>query len=280
MDEEKFFYIVKSNKDEVEGIFGKVDSFYTEKKEEKIDGRTGEPRRDQDGNIIYRTLYPCKGRLRKIQENLQKHVLGIIKYPTYVQGGVKRRSYATNARMHLGKKYKMHTDIRNFFPSISNEMVFQVLIKQGFYPSVAHYITKLTTYKGQVPQGTKTATSLANLVFFHLADQQINDLCKKNNITYTRFVDDIFCSSQADFKSLIPEILALITEPGFKISHNKTGYGTSPVIITGVLTKNNVLDVPGNWEQKLNDPNRSEKSRQGLVNHRNYVKKVSKRKKK
>lgn len=279
MDGEMFFRIINSSERAVNAILHQVDIYYTEKREEKIDKRTGEPRRDKDGNIIYRRLFPCRGSLEKIQGLIQNQILGVITYPEYVQGGVKGRSYATNARMHMGKRYKLHTDIQSFFPSISYEMVYLALRRQGFRKPVAKLITKLATYKGFVPQGTRTATSLANLVFFHFADQKIYSLCKIHNITYTRFVDDIFCSSPTDFKPLIPEILALITEPGFSISPNKTGYGTSPIIITGVLTKNNVLDVPEDWGQKVNDPNRSEKSRQGLINHRKYVRKVSKRKK-
>jgi RNA-directed DNA polymerase len=278
MDEEKFFQIIKSTAQTVDTIFANIDDYYIEKKEPKKDGRTGEDRRDRNGNILYRTLYLSREPLKKIQELIHLRILGVISYPEYVQGGVRRKSYATNARTHLGKKYKMQTDIKNFFPSISHKMVFEALVHQGFHIPVARLITKLATYKGHVPQGTTTATSIANLVFYHLADKKIDDFCKRNAISYTRYVDDIICSSQTDFKALISEILKMITDSGFRISHNKTGYGTSPMIITGVLTKNNVLDVPEDWEKKVNDPNRSEKSREGLMNHREYIKRVSKRK--
>ena len=84
-------------------------------------------------------------------------------------------------------------------------MVFKALLKQGFRPSVAHLMTKLLTYKGFVPQGTSTASDLANLVFFHFADQKIFSLCKEQEITYSRYIDDIFCSSPVDFKPVLPE---------------------------------------------------------------------------
>ena len=71
------------------------------------------------------------------------------------------------------------------------KVVFNALITQGFRPTIAHYITKLTTFKGQVPQGTATSTSLVNLVFFHNVDLKLNKYCTLNEITYSRFVDDI-----------------------------------------------------------------------------------------
>jgi len=277
MKEDKFFKILGTTKEELNCILFEIDTFYTEWKRDKLDNKTGTPRKDKDGNILYRKIYPSSGRLKEIQRSLRTKILNKITYPDYIQGGVKGKSFATNARLHKGKKYKFCTDLKQFFPSVTNKLVFKALKMQGFNTTIASYITKLTTYKGFIPQGTSTADALANLVFYHLKDKEIYQLCQTHNITYSRYIDDLIFSSSTCFKPVTLIIVNIIKQDDiFRINHRKTTYTSSPVEITGVLTKNNLIDVPSIWHLKIEDPSRSEKSIEGLKNNRKYIRRISK----
>ena len=91
-----------------------------------------------------------------------------------------------------------------------------------------------------MPQGTPTSTHIANLVFLDI-DQKLISFCKENNITYSRYVDDLTFSSQQDFKDMLNKLLDIVNEGGFKISYRKTNYKGFQVI-TGVTVYNNYID--------------------------------------
>ena len=110
-------------------------------------------------------------------------------------------------------------------------------------------MTRFVTWKGELPQGTPTSTHIANIVFISI-DNKLIDFCNKNNITYTRFVDDLTFSSQKDFQHLIPEILETITSSGFRLSRRKTKYAGNQ-IITGIKVFNHKIDAPDNIIEKV-----------------------------
>ena len=80
-------------------------------------------------------------------------------------------------------------------------MVYNTLVEKGFSPDVASVITKLTTFKGHLPQGAPTSTTLANLVFLPTG-LKLNEIAKQHNLRFTIFVDDVTFSSHNDFKHL------------------------------------------------------------------------------
>src|SRR5688572_10080478 len=164
---------------------------------------------DKLGRMKERILYPAKGRLKLIQNRIKSNILSKIELPVFVQGGVKKRDNLTNAKFHQGKLYKFATDLRKFYPTITSKKVFEMFRRNNFSPDVSKVLTQLTTYKGMLPQGTHTSTHIANLVFLP-ADYLIYDFCKQNNITYTRFIDDLTMSSPKDFKFSVEMILESI----------------------------------------------------------------------
>ncbi len=63
----------------------------------------------------------------------------------------------------------------------------------NFPPAIADILTKLTTYRGFVPQGAKTSGFIANLIFWDKEPKLVRSLSKKG-IVYSRLVDDITLS--------------------------------------------------------------------------------------
>jgi len=229
---------------EIEYLCSNIKKYYGKRIEQKKDRTTGKVKTFLDGTPKTRIIRPSYRRLKEIQRAIKNNILAKVELPDNLHGGVKKKSNITNAPKHKGKKFKFTTDLLNFFPSISNDDIFSMFLRLGYSNHIAYWLTKLTSVEFELPQGTPTSTHIANLIFLPI-DAQLIRLAKENNLTYTRFVDDITFSSQLDFRNLINEILSIITTGGFKINFRKTKYHGDQ-IITGIQVFNNYIDAPEN----------------------------------
>lgn len=235
----------------------------------------GQPKMDRNGIQKRRIINPSMAELKSIQKRINKHILSKILIPNYIFGGAKGKDNVLNAKQHQGKKYKFITDLTNFFPSITNKMVYEMFIMYNFSPDVASILTKLTTYKGHVPQGAPTSTYIANLVFTKTGNE-LEKLAKEHNITFTSFVDDLTFSSCKDFHALVPTIVDIITKNGFNISHQKTHYQSHCPSITGVICYNNKLSVPIRFIKELEEKQHlSPKQYHGKIRYKEKVDRIS-----
>lgn len=239
----KFCILIGSTPEEVLDIVGHINSHYREWDEIKINKTTGKPKTYQDGTVKKRTISPPNERLHELQTEIKNKLLAPVILPSNIHGGVKKKSNITNSLPHKGKKYHFTTDLQDFFPHISNKQVYAALLKLRFSPHFAYWITKLTTWNHKVPQGSPTSSHIANIAFLE-TDYKLIKLCEDNNITYTRYVDDLTFSSPTNFKHLLNEVLNIITSDGFNISYRKTEYKGSNVQVTGIDIYNNLIDAP------------------------------------
>lgn len=261
-------YELKVELSEIDHIIKNIDSFYYQKETIKKNDN-GEPK-VKNGIIQKRVLNPSIKRLKVIQKRLQKNILQNLTIPDYAFGAIKGKDNISNAKRHQGKKYIFTTDLTNFFPSVNHKQVFEMFISFDFSPTDARLLTKLTTYKGKLPQGAPTSPIVANLVFVKTG-KRLQEIAKEYNLTFTSFVDDLTFSSPTDFKDKIPNILDAVVEDGFKISHKKTNYKTKLPTVTGVIVKNNSLDLPKEFKYKMNDETQSEERLTGLKRYHDRV---------
>jgi RNA-directed DNA polymerase len=252
-------YIIKIRPAVLEEILRDIDQYYWQKMEIKLK-KDGTPRLDAFGNPKQRVLYPSKGLLKIIQKRILIRVLKKIDLPDYAYGAVKGRDNIKNAARHLGKKHIFSTDLKDFFPSISHHQVFRMYCQYGFSPSVASILTKLTTYKGVVPQGIPTSATIANLVFVPTGNK-IDHFAKLNGLVFTSFIDDLNISSPVDFKHFIDPMIKIIQNDGYKVAFGKTKYRTKNPEVTGVEVKNNSLALTPAYKKKLSDCSISENRR-------------------
>lgn len=251
------------NYDRIRFITENIDKFYCPERKEVKKDEFGIPKLDKAGREKYRILHPSKKDLKHIQNILKSRMFSTYEFPDYIQGGVKGKSNISNAKLHKGKKYKFLTDLKAFFPSITHERVYNTLIDIGFYPEIGSLITKLTTYKGHLPQGTPTSSYIANLVFLK-TENKFLPFCKEHDITYTRFIDDLTFSAQYDFKKHTTGFIDIIRNDGFRISFDKTSF-CSIADITGVKTLNNSLDTTDKFKTKHSDRSRYSEAKKSSV---------------
>ena len=273
--------VLRVPEERVRFIVDHIKDFYGEFRRFKRD-KQGNLRRNKPEYVVMnggefwaRIINPPKHDLKEIQKRINAYLVKNVPFPDYAFGGVKGRDNILNARVHKGQKFVFQTDLKDFFPSISNKMVYTMFIEKGFSPDVASLLTKLTTYEGHLPQGAPTSTTIANLVFAP-AGLEIQAIAKEKCLHFTTFVDDVTVSSQQDFKSVVPEIIAIITVHGFRINHGKTTYKSGLSDITGVKMLNNSLTVTDKFKRKIAAVDDKETLRvKGMLNYVQRIKKVS-----
>lgn len=263
-------YTLRTELATINDILADVDSYYISWSKVKTDKDTGLPLTDADGNQRTRQLNSTKIELKRIQKRILALLMSHVEIPTYAFGGVPKKDNIKNAKYHQGNKYIFTTDLRSFFPSISHNSVFEVYCNNGYSPTVARILTKLTTYKYQLPQGVPTSTLLALLAFKPTGDK-LYDYALQHNLKFSIFVDDITISSKVDFKHLVPEILDIIVSAGYKISHNKTHYSTKNPIITGVKCQNNRIKLPQSTYKRMSKLPKDSNSYKGLIMYRKRI---------
>lgn len=273
--------ILHKKEDRIRYIVNHIGHFYGEYYKYKRD-KAGNKRLNKDkyveqfGRYWRRPINPPKDELKDLQKKINGFLVNNIEFPDFIFGGVKNKDNIKNAYQHKGRKYVFQTDLKDFFPFITSKKTYSTLIENGFSPDVAAIITKLTTYKGHLPQGAPTSTTLANLVFLPTG-LKLDKIAKQNNLRFTIFVDDVTFSSHNDFKHLIDDIINIINEDGFKISRGKTTYKSDTsgkVEITGVAKYNNTLGITAKLRKKLSDT--SQMKPESIAELISYAKRIRK----
>lgn len=273
----KLSAIVGFKPDFIGQLTNSIDNYYNEWVEEKTDKKTGKLKTFKDGTIKKRVIRPSKGELKIIQTRIKNKILSTIELPNNVQGGVKKRSNISNAKPHQGNKYQFTTDLQDFYPSISSKRVYETFLALKYSTHFSRLVTKLTTWKYELPQGTPTSTHIANLVFLK-TDIALIELCNKLGITYTRYVDDLTFSSQQDFKPHLKTILEVVKSGGFNISYRKTKY-KGEQNITGIDVFLHKIDAPQKIIERVAEEQTSNSVIKPLTNYLNNIRKTNSRKK-
>ncbi|GAB0481672.1 hypothetical protein KML24007_04180 [Alistipes indistinctus] len=255
---------IKEN--EIKEVLSNIDAYYYEY-EKKKRNKKGELKFTKHGTPEVRVINPSIKTLKPIQKRINGLLNEKIPSAPYAFGSTKGKSGVKNAKFHQGNKFIFQTDLRGFFPSITSREVYQMFVKFGFSPDVASTLTRLTTYKGHLPQGAATSSTVANLVFTKTGDF-IAEYCRQNGLRFSTYVDDLTISGSLDFQDQIPEILDFVRQNGYTISHPKTTYRTNHPEITGAKVGNNYIDITDKLKVKIANP--QGKTNEQIVGELNY----------
>lgn len=175
--------------------------------------------------------------LKVIQWWILDNILNHIDVAPNVFGFVRGRNVFQNAEFHLGAKHILNVDIKQFFPSITNEQVKNIFSSAGYKEDVADMLTCLCCYKGRVPQGAPTSPALANLVLRQL-DKSLSSIAEENNFKYSRYADDLTFSSLEQINvNFLNDVKEIIEREGFNLKPEKTRFAGSGgrMEITGIV---------------------------------------------
>jgi len=195
-------------------------------------------------------------------------------------------SHIRNAKRHRDASWLLKFDITRFFESISERQVYQIFRELGYRALVAFCLTRLctrilpegidlrlrhrtkrwqtgrprkyltTNVVGHLPQGAPTSPMLANLVCRKL-DAELQKIADREDLTYTRYADDMTFSGESFDRSsigrLIGEISSIVSKHGFGLNSQKTSLAKkgSRMIVTGLSVGDGIVRLPRSYKDAI-----------------------------
>jgi len=151
---------------------------------------------------------------------------------------------AENAKKHTQKAHVLNIDLKDFFPNIKAYQVKALFSSEYFEfdAQVATALTLLTTYKGTLPIGAPTSPVLSNFICLEL-DDSLKNFSLSNNLTYSRYADDLTFSSDSFIKDeTLAGIADIVINNGFTINEKKLHFKNSNQrqTVTGLIVNKKV----------------------------------------
>ncbi len=177
------------------------------------------PKRDGTMRIIHEP----ESELKRKQKGILRWLTARgIRPSSYAHGFVTKRSTATHARLHVGRKIVLKVDIKDFFGTTKAGQIVSALTREGLSSDQAKNISWTCTLNGVLPQGAPTSPMLANLAVKGM-DVRLAALAKKYDATYSRYADDLcFSSDKPDLNEIIPQVNFVIKQCGYALNRKKT----------------------------------------------------------
>lgn len=208
-----------------------------------------------DGTKRY--TFDAYPRLKEIQTRIKERILARVEFPLYLNGSLKGRSTRKNAEAHLGAKISISEDIAQFFPSITESIIYAMWSGLfHFSGEVASLLTQLTVKDGEVPQGAVTSTYLANLALW-LHEPELVRNFEEQGLIYTRYVDDIIVSSSRRLTvdkqtAIVSAIYGMLIRFGLRPKRSKHDVQTSRRRMTATkLLSNTKVSQPKEKRQAV-----------------------------
>lgn len=168
-------------------------------------------RKKANGKV--RVIHAPQGALKLEQERLAQALSEIYDPPDSVFGFIKGRCTGDMAKQHVGKDWVVSIDLKDFFPSITKEL----LLKNG----LLDYWSEVATLDGQLVQGSPASPVISNWIM-RWKDLQFEVFATIHGITYTRYADDIVLSGDGKPKwQYINFIEESLTPLGLKLNRKK-----------------------------------------------------------
>lgn len=163
---------------------------------------------------------PC-GRLEILSKNLNVYLQRLV-MTDELHGGRRNCSTITNAREHVRRPVLLKFDIRNFFPTVTREMVRSAFIREcKCSPHVAEILARIVAPQGVLPQGAPHSSIVAALCTLQLV-RRLSGLVIQHGGKVTFYVDDITISGPAHITRLTGLIINIIEDEGFGVAcHDK-----------------------------------------------------------
>lgn len=172
-------------------------------------------------NGSFRKIYEPNGTLKYIQRQILKNILENKKVSKYATAYQKGKSLKDNAIIHIGKKIILKLDIKNYFDSISFYNIYDNCFSIEYFPKgIGMLLTYLCTYNGYLPQGAPTSVCISNLVMKDF-DDELGNWCDKNDISYTRYSDDMTFSGNFNPNLVIKKVKEMLSKLGFELNKKK-----------------------------------------------------------
>lgn len=192
--------------------------------------------------------YPMLG---YIQKWILNNILEKIKVNSSATAYIKEKSILDNVQPHLNQNYVLKIDLQDFFPSIKIQRIIQVFRNCGYPQRIAYMLARICCLNNVLPQGACTSPYLANIISKRL-DTRLYSFCKKFDLNYTRYADDITISGSKINWKQCEYVIKIIENEGFIVNLGKTKLiSGSKKIITGISINSTSPKLPRNTKRTL-----------------------------
>lgn len=179
----------------------------------------------------------------------------------FATGGITGWSPLKNVEKHKDGRYFYLVDIHSFYDNVDGDRLLDILciVSGENRVELSKFLKKYCLLKSGrgLKTGAPASVDLANIFAAYLLDAPLAEICEKNDLRYTRYLDDLTFSSLKQIGKRVREkIRRVILEAGFQISHRKSAVidlaEKRQIIITGVGLKfRGETFLPRNYLKKI-----------------------------
>jgi hypothetical protein len=209
----------------------------------------------------YRTITAPNEQLKKAQSDFSEYLYSkyesLFKSNKHITGFVPEMSIKDNSNLHLNKEWVVNIDIKDFFPSISAEVIKEYMFKDLNLQT--DKIIDLCCYEGALPQGSPCSPIIANLIAYWTIDSEILEMAKASNFAYSRYADDLtFSTDKIIDRNKVKEFTNAIcnyvnSTKVFKVNTSKINikHRSQKQLVTGILVNNSESRIPKKTTYKI-----------------------------
>lgn len=227
------------------------------------------------GNSAYkkfRTVHAPNKAMAKLHRRLLQYVRALradLSMASACKKGCSHKKHALTHAQDRRVRYFYHVDLSKFFPSITKQMIINVLVGldnrlAGQEKELGDFLDQFClTGKSTLITGAPSSQDIANLVAAHFLDRPLAQLIKQKDwpIIYNRYLDDLTFSSRRPIgKRKTKQFCQLIRGAGFIINLKKTRHWDlekGPIQICGITIQKPAtplgqvrLSAPGWFQRK------------------------------
>lgn len=184
-----------------------------------------------------RTINAPVGELKELCSLMSDELTDWTKGLVWMKGFNAEENVKTNAVAHKKAQHLINIDLKDFFHQFKRKDIER--FSEGVFnwnKHTARKFARLVTFENKLVQGNPVSPALTNIATTHL-DIRIQKFCKKLNLNYTRYADDITISSNCEkIKSKVIKFLLvnIIKDEGFSVNPNKIIVSKNQMEATGM----------------------------------------------
>ena len=190
--------------------------------------------------------------LKKVQRSISDNILSHYTISRYATAYTAGSSVQKNASLHVGKQKILKLDIDGFFDHITYSKVKDIVFcKENYSEQIRILLTMLCYYKESLPQGAPTSPAITNIIMYDF-DEKIGKYCAENNISYTRYCDDMTFSGDFDEKLVIAFVKDELRKLGLFLKKRKTAVikNTKRQTVMGIVV-NEKIGLTKDYKNKI-----------------------------
>lgn len=203
-------------------------------------------------NGKFRTIYEPNPLLKSIQKRILLNILNNKTISKYAKAYHKGISLKDNAICHVNKDVILKLDIEDFFENITFTNIYNSCFPIEYFPkSIGMLLTYLCTYDDHLTQGSPTSSYISNLVMKDF-DEEIGSWCEFNNISYTRYSDDMTFSGNFNPSDVILKVKDMLKRLGLELNKDKIHIvkKSSQQSVTGIIV-NKKVQVCSSYRKRI-----------------------------